>query len=79
MIRTFLRFVEESKAEAQYQHVATPLFTNPIRLRLEREMFTQRLHLAEDMLRRFRLDTTYSDQGRAYRDPGRRQDSRGRA
>jgi indolepyruvate ferredoxin oxidoreductase len=58
-IRTFLRFVEESKAEAQYQHVATPLFTNPIRLRLEREMFTQRLHIAEDMLRRFRLDTTY--------------------
>ncbi|HSY16469.1 MAG TPA: indolepyruvate ferredoxin oxidoreductase family protein [Jatrophihabitantaceae bacterium] len=57
-VRTFLRFVEESKTDPKYQHVSTPLFSNPIRLRLEREMFTRRLDIAEEMLRRFRLDTT---------------------
>jgi indolepyruvate ferredoxin oxidoreductase len=58
-ILTFLRFCEQSKNEPRYQHVATPLFSNPIRLRLERELYTNRLRTAEDMLRRFRLDTTY--------------------
>jgi indolepyruvate ferredoxin oxidoreductase len=58
-ILAFLRFCEQSKTEPQYQHVATPLFSTPIRLRLEQEMYTQRLRTAEDMLRRFRLDTTY--------------------
>jgi indolepyruvate ferredoxin oxidoreductase len=55
----FLRFCEQSKAEPRYQHVATPLFSTPVRLRLEQEMYTKRLRTAEDLLRRFRLDTTY--------------------
>jgi indolepyruvate ferredoxin oxidoreductase len=58
-ILSFLRFCEQSRTEPRYQHVATPLFSNPIRLRLEREMFTERLRTAEDMLRKFRLDTTF--------------------
>jgi indolepyruvate ferredoxin oxidoreductase len=64
-VRALLHFVEQSKSESRYQHVATPLFSNPIRLRLEREMFTQRLRAAEDVLRRFRLDTTYGATGGA--------------
>jgi indolepyruvate ferredoxin oxidoreductase len=58
-ILAFLRFCEHSRSDARYQHVATPLSSNPIRLRLEREMYTERLRTAEEMLRRFRLDTTY--------------------
>ncbi|HSY15162.1 MAG TPA: hypothetical protein VK816_04175, partial [Jatrophihabitantaceae bacterium] len=58
-VLAFLRFCEASRSEAQYQHVATPLSSNPIRLRLEREMYTDRLRTAEELLRRFRLDTTY--------------------
>lgn len=58
-VLAFLRFCEEAKAEPRYQHVATPLFSTPVRLRLEQEMYTKRLRTAEDLLRRFRLDTTY--------------------
>ena len=58
-IRDFLRLCEQSKTEPQYQHVATPLLSNPVRLRLEQELYTSRLPTAEGLLRRFRLDTTY--------------------
>jgi indolepyruvate ferredoxin oxidoreductase len=64
-ILNLLRFCEQSKTEPRYQHVATPLFSNPIRLRLERELYTSRLPVAEDILRRFRLDTTYGAAGNA--------------
>jgi indolepyruvate ferredoxin oxidoreductase len=64
-VRDLLRFCEESKAEPQYQHVATTLSSNPIRLRLERELFTERMRTAEDILRRFRLDRTFGATGDA--------------
>jgi indolepyruvate ferredoxin oxidoreductase len=43
-------------ADERYRHVATPLLSNPVRLRLEREQLTTRLDLARSMLKKFPLD-----------------------
>ena len=42
--------------EANHRHVATPLMSNPVRLRLERDLFTTRMAAAQALLARFELN-----------------------
>ncbi|MFF3468072.1 indolepyruvate ferredoxin oxidoreductase family protein [Streptomyces sp. NPDC002619] len=58
-IRPFLEFADGVRADPDYQPVATALMSNPVRLRLERELHSVRLPRAEELLRRFPLDRVH--------------------
>jgi indolepyruvate ferredoxin oxidoreductase len=58
-VRPFLEFADGVRADPKYQPVATALTSNPVRLRLERELHSVRLPRAEELLRRFPLDRVH--------------------
>jgi len=58
-VRPFLELAGGDRAGPEYRAVAAPLVSNPVRLRLERELHSVRLPRAQELLRGFPLDRVH--------------------